>query len=66
MAEEPIGLKVSEKFFGLLIILVGAIIFYVTYTNIESLRPHAHPVIFLAVGVALIALGILMVLARAE
>ncbi|RLI46998.1 hypothetical protein DRO69_01850 [Candidatus Bathyarchaeota archaeon] len=66
MAEEPVGLKVSEKFFGLLIILVGAIIFYVTYTNIENLRARAHPVIFIAVGVALIALGILMVLARAE
>ena len=63
MAEEPLGLKVTEKFFGLLIILVGAIIFYVTYTNIESL---VYPVIFLAIGVALIVLGVLMVLARIE
>jgi len=63
MAEEPLGLKVTEKFFGLLIILVGAIFFYVTYTNIESL---VYPVIFLALGVALIVLGVLMVLARIE
>ncbi len=63
MAEEPLGLKVAEKFFGLLIILLGAIIFYVTYTNIESL---VYPVIFLALGVALIVLGVLMVLARIE
>jgi len=63
MAEEPLGLKVTEKFFGLLIILVGAIIFYVTYTNIKSL---VYPVIFIALGVALIVVGTLMVLARTE
>jgi hypothetical protein len=63
MAEEPLGLKLTEKFFGLLIILVGAIIFYVTYTNIESL---VYPIIFLAIGVALIVLGVIMVLVRTE
>ena len=63
MAEEPLGLKLTEKFFGLLIILVGAIIFYVTYTNIKSL---VYPVIFLILGVALIVVGTLMVLARTE
>jgi hypothetical protein len=63
MAEEPLGLKLTEKFFGLLIILVGAIIFYVTYTNIKSL---VYPVIFIALGAALIVVGVLMVLARTE
>jgi hypothetical protein len=63
MAEEPLGLKVTEKFFGLLLILVGAIVFYVTYTNIESL---VYPVIFIALGAALMVLGIIMVLARTE
>jgi hypothetical protein len=63
MAEEPLGLKVTEKFFGLLIILVGAILFYVTYTNIESL---VYPTIFIALGAALIVVGILMVLTRTE
>ncbi len=63
MAEEPLGLKLTEKFFGLLIILVGAILFYVTYTNIESLM---YPVIFIALGAALIVLGVIMVLARTE
>jgi len=63
MAEEPLGLKLTEKFFGLLIILVGAIIFYVTYTNIKSL---VYPVIFIALGAALIVVGTLMVLARTE
>jgi hypothetical protein len=63
MAEEPLGLKLTEKFFGLLIILVGTILFYVTYTNIESLM---YPVIFIALGAALIVLGVIMVLARTE
>ena len=63
MAEEPLGLKVSEKFFGLLIILVGAILFYVTYIDIENL---VYPTIFIALGVALMVVGILMVLARTE
>jgi len=63
VAEEPLGLKLTEKFFGLLIILVGTILFYVTYTNIESLM---YPVIFIALGAALIVLGVIMVLARTE
>ncbi len=63
MAEEPLGLKVTEKFFGLLIILVGAIIFYVTYTNMQSL---VYPIMFIVLGVALMVVGIVMVLARAE
>lgn len=63
MAEEPLGLKLTEKLFGLLIILVGTILFYVTYTNIESLM---YPVIFIALGAALIVLGVIMVLARTE
>jgi len=58
-----LGLKLTEKFFGLLIILVGAIIFYVTYTNIKSL---VYPVIFIALGVALMVLGVIMILARTE
>jgi hypothetical protein len=63
MAEQPVGLTIAEKFFGLLIILIGAIIFYVTYTNFKSV---VHPFIFLVVGSALIGLGVILVLSRAE
>lgn len=63
MAEEPVGLTIAEKFFGLLIILIGSIIFYVTYTNLKSL---VHPFIFLVIGSGLIGLGIILVLSRAE
>jgi len=63
MAEEPMGLTIAEKFFGLLILLVGAVIFYVTYTNLKTI---IYPFIFLAVGSGLIGLGIILVLSRPE
>lgn len=63
MAEEPMGLAVAEKFFGLLIVIIGIIVFYVTYTNLESM---VHPLIFLAVGSVLIGLGAILVLSRPE
>jgi hypothetical protein len=64
MAEAPVGLTIAEKFFGLLIIVLGAIIFYVTtFTNFES---GINLFIFLVVGSALIGLGVILVLSRAE
>jgi len=64
MAEEPVGLTIAEKFFGLLIIILGTIIFYVTtYTNFKSV---INIFIFLVVGSALIGLGIILVLSRTE
>ncbi len=63
MAEEPLGLTVAEKFFGLIIIIIGAIIFYVSYMNFKSLL---YPFVFLIVGSALIGLGVILVLSRAE
>ena len=64
MAEAPMGLTIAEKFFGLLIIILGAIIFYVTAsTNFNSM---INTFIFLVVGSALIGLGIILVLSRTE
>jgi len=63
LSEAPIGLTIIEKLVGLLMIAIGAITFYVTYTNLSS---AVNPVIFLATGIILIALGILLVLAKAE
>jgi len=64
MAEAPVGLTIAEKFFGLLIIVLGAIIFYVTtFTNFESV---INLFIFLVVGSALIGLGVILVLSRSE
>ena len=64
--EAPVGLTVAGKFVGLLIIVIGVIMVYVTHTN-----PPAQPVatysgIFVAVGIGLIALGVFLILAKAE
>ena len=64
MAEAPMGLTLAEKFFGLLIIILGAIIFYVTAsTNFNSV---INTFIFLVAGSALIGLGVILVLSRTE
>jgi len=53
-----------EKLIGLIMIAVGALTFYVTYTNLASLP--ADPLIFLGTGIILIALGILLFTAKTE
>ncbi len=63
MSEAPIGLAIMEKLIGLLMIAIGAITFYVTYTNLSS---AVNPVLFLAAGIVLVVLGIFLVLAKAE
>jgi len=65
MSEEaPIGLTIMEKLMGLIIILIGAITFYVTYTNMASTGPLLT--FFLAVGLVLVVLGIVIVIVKAE
>ncbi|MFX0203278.1 MAG: hypothetical protein ACFFCW_44810 [Candidatus Hodarchaeota archaeon] len=62
--EAPLGLTIMEKLVGLFVMLIGIIIFYVTYTNISSIGPH--PIIFLVAGLILIGLGIVMLIAKIE
>ena len=62
--EAPIGLTIMEKLLGLIIILVGVITFYVTYTNMAIAGPL--PILFLAAGFVLIALGIFILIAKAK
>ena len=62
----PSGITVAEKFLGLLIIIVGAILTYVTSTN-----PPTQPVapftnLFITVGILLIGLGIFILTAKTE
>jgi len=62
--EAPLGLTFMEKLIGLLLISVGSLWFYTTYTNIGSSdRLYG---IFLGAGLALIILGIVLVLAKIE
>jgi len=62
--EAPLGLTIMEKLIGFFIMLIGIIIFYVTYTNISSVG--SHPIIFLVAGLILIGLGIVMLIAKTE
>ncbi len=59
----PIGLTIMEKLLGLIMIAIGAITFYVTYTNLTS---SADPAFFLVAALILAILGILFVFAKAE
>ncbi len=63
LSEAPIGLTIMEKLIGLLMIAIGAITVYVTYTNLSS---AVNPALFLAGSLILIVLGIFLVLAKAE
>jgi len=64
--EAPVGLAVAEKFLGLLIIVIGVITVYVTYTNPPTQPVATYSGIFMAAGLTLIALGVFLILARAE
>jgi len=64
--EKPIGLAVAEKFFGLLLVLIGALTAYITYSNPPGKEVAPFSFIFIGGGFALIAIGILLVLTKAE
>jgi hypothetical protein len=63
-SEAPLGLTIMEKIIGFFIMLIGVIIFYVTYNNLGNLG--SYPIIFQIAGLILIGLGILMMIAKTE
>jgi hypothetical protein len=66
--EVSTGLKIAEKFLGLIVILVGALLTYFTYVSFEALSKmfgQFSGVFFLS-GFALISIGVLLLLAKAE
>lgn len=60
----PTGLTIAEKFFGLMIILIGALTIYFTYTSLGDLGEFSR--LFFVPGFALIVIGVLLLLAKAE
>jgi len=62
--EAPIGLTFMEKLIGLLMIAVGTLWFYTTYTNMGSFDPTY--VVFLGGALALMILGIVLFIAKIE
>ncbi len=64
MSEESAGSTIMEKFFALLIIIIGVIItFNVAITPGLS---GIQPVSFIAGGLTLVVLGVLMILAKTQ
>ncbi len=66
--QAPIGLTVAEKFFGLLTIIIGALLIYFTYTSPPEIGGQAanFSFVFMIAGLALVAFGLFLLLARAE
>jgi len=69
MSEQaPIGLTVAEKFFGLLSIIVGALLVYFTYTSPPASGGQIanYSFVFIIAGLVLIVFGIFLLVAKTE
>jgi preprotein translocase subunit SecY len=65
MSEEGgLGLTVAEKFFGLILLIIGALATYYTFTSTQTLRDYTGFFGFLSIIV--LALGIILVTAKTE
>jgi len=65
MSEEGgFGLVVAEKFFGLILIVIGALSTYYTVTSTQALRDYTGFFGFLSVIV--LALGVILIIAKIE
>ena len=63
-AKAPIGLTIMEKIIGLLMIVIGTLTAYVTYTDLGRLGLNL--MLFLAAGIALILIGFFLVTVKVE
>jgi hypothetical protein len=65
MSEEGgFGLVVAEKFFGLILIVIGALSTYYTFTSTQALRDYTGFFGFLSI--IILALGIILIIAKVE
>jgi hypothetical protein len=65
MSEEGgFGLTLAERFFGLIVLIVGGISAYYTFTSIQSLDPYSGLFVFLTI--VLIVVGMVMLTAKTE
>lgn len=61
--EKPVGLTFAEKLFGIIIFIIGFILTYYTYINQGTAGIGAW--FFIAGGVSLMILGLIMLIAKA-
>ena len=70
--EEPVGIRVGEWFFGILMLVIGFIVFYFAFTSYSTLSDIARalpvlvPGIFLGFGGLLMVVGVVLLVARHE
>ena len=66
MSEDvPIGLAVAEKIFGLILIIIGAIVAYYSINPPAGDISH-FSVIFTAAGLVIVAIGIFLLIVKTE
>jgi hypothetical protein len=65
MSEESgVGLNAAEKFFGLIILLIGSLALYYTVSSAQALMAYVGLFGFLSAG--LILLGLILLIAKSE
>jgi hypothetical protein len=65
MSEEvPTGLMVTEKIFGIVLIIIGALISYLTATSPPAGDAGIFSDIFIIVGIVILGIGILLLIAK--
>jgi hypothetical protein len=65
MSEEAgFGLELAERFFGLIILIVGALSTYYTLTSSEILAPFTG--LFTFLSIVLLVLGVVLLTAKTE
>ncbi len=62
--EGGFGLMVAEKFFGLILLIVGGLATYFTFTSAQSLSNYTGFFGFLSI--IIIVLGIILIIAKTE
>jgi len=60
--EAPYGLRVVQKIFGVVLLAIGILTTYNTYTNMSAAQLGAN--FFFVMGIALIVLGLILLVAR--
>jgi hypothetical protein len=67
MSEEvPTRLLVAEKIFGIVLIIIGALITYLTATGPPTGDAGMFSNIFIIVGIVILAIGIILLIAKNE
>jgi hypothetical protein len=62
--EGGFGLAVAEKFFGLILVIIGALAVYYTFTGMDFLG--AYTGFFGFLSITLLAIGVVLITARTE